>query len=347
MRLRASGALLLLLLGILLAACGGGGDEEDAKGLLKTAFSKSIKSADVSFDAQAKLEGIEQVKDPITLKLSGPYRDNGNDKLPGVDFKGNVAVAGQSFSFGFTSTGDNAYVTVQGTSYEVGEQMVAELNKQLSTQKQESGERSLGALGIKPLDWIENAKDEGEEDVAGAKTTHIRADLDVAKLLDDLNEAIDKAPTGAGTPKPTKLTEDQKKQIAEVVKDPKIDVYVAKDDETLRRLSVDLRFEVPESSRSQVGGLQGGTLSISIEFANVGGDQTIEPPADARPLEELGGQLGGLQSGSGGSGSGSGSSGGGSSSDDVERFERYSDCLKKAGADDAKAIEKCAAILNG
>jgi hypothetical protein len=354
-------ALLLVLLAAIplaLAACGD--SDKDAKGLLRSAFDRPIKSADVSMDLQIKVDGVEQLKQPITVRLNGPYRSNGSKKLPSADFDLSFAGGGQTVNAGVASTGDNAFVSFQGTDYEVGEDAVADVNRQIAQSAGQRGKRSLADLGVNPLDWVKDAKEEGDEDVAGVKTTHVSAGLDLARLLDDLNQVVDRASKLGGGPTPQKLTDQQREQIEDVVKDPKFDVYVGKDDKTVRRLSADLDFDIPESARSRVGGAEGGSLSFSIEFANVGGQQQVKAPTRAKPIKELLDQLGGLSGlgglGQGGTGTAPGGSGGSGSggtpggtttgkTPDVKQFEKYSDCLKKANPNDVGALSKCAELL--
>ena len=75
----------------------------------------------------------------------------------------------------------------------------------------------------------------------------------------------------SGQQAPPRLTDEQKEQVEEVVQDPSFDAYVGNDDDKLHRLSADVEFDVPEDSREQLGGLEGGRISFSIEFSNIGG----------------------------------------------------------------------------
>jgi hypothetical protein len=353
--------LLLVLLGavpLALSACGG--SDKDAKGLLKTAFKQPIQSADVSMDVEIKIDGVQQLKNPITVRLTGPYRSNGSKKLPGADFDLSFAGGGQTFNAGLVSTGDNAFVSFQGTDYEVGKDTIAQVNRQLARSSNQRGKRSLSEFGVNPLDWIKDASEKGDEDVAGVKTKHVSAGLDLGRLLDDLNGVVDRASKLGGaqsTQVPQKLTDQQKKQIESVVKDPNFDVYVGKDDNKVRRLSVDLKLDIPDSARSRLGGANGGSLSFSIEFANVGGQQQVKAPTRARPIRELLQKLGGL-SGLGALGGGTGATPGGGTTPggapggtttgktpDVKQFEKYSNCLKKANPNDVGALSKCAELL--
>ena len=353
--------LLLVLVALALAAfvsaCGGGGgNDKNATSLLNTAFHQPIKSADVNFNLQLQVQGVQSLSAPISFRFSGPYVSNGTGKLPSMDLNANIVGGGQSVPFGLTSTGDDLFVKVRGQAYEVGKETVARVNQQLAQQKPKSGSAtSLSALGIHPSTWLTNAKNAGDSTVGGTKVTHISARLDVAKVLDDLNQLVQKAPTSSlgGASKPPQLSDQQKSEIQQIVKDPQIDVYVAKSDNTLRRLATSLQLSVPKDQQSKVDGATGGTLQISIEFDNVGGSQKISAPAGAKPISDLAGQLnalsGSLGATGGGSssssGSGSSSSGSASGTPSAKQFQDYAKCIQKAGSNNQAAISKCSDIL--
>lgn len=344
--------VMLVLPLVALSACGGK-SEGDVKSLLDKAFSSPIKSANVKLDLQVKVDGVQQLKDPIKLSLTGPYESGASKTIPKVDWDIAVNAAGQSFSAGLVSTGDNAFVNFQGTSYEVGTQAIAQVNRQIQQAAgKSSSKKGLGDFGVDARNWIKDAKEEGDEKVAGADTTHVSAKLDVGRFLDDVNQLAQKAgnqlQSGGSV---QQLTAAQKKQIQDVIKNPRFDVYVAKGDNTIRRLSADLPFDVPKNQQAQVQGLSGGRLSFSIEFADVGKPQTIKAPTGAKPITELTSKLGGLSgalgggsSGGGGSSSGSGSSGG-SGGPSAKALQAYSDCLQKANPSDAAELQKCSDLL--
>jgi hypothetical protein len=341
----------VLALVALLAGCGGGdGGSEDAQDAINKAFSTPVDSGNLTLAITAKVDGVQQLEQPLELKLSGPFQSNGDGKLPSLDWKANVSGGGQSFSGGIISTGDNAFVSFQGSNYEVGEEQVAQINQQLGSQTQD---KSLKDFGIDPQSWLTDPSTEGDEDVNGTSTTHVTAGVDVAKMLTDLNKTVEQAGGAMGQSAPQQITPEQIEQIKQVVKDPKIDVYVGKDDDTLRRLNVSIDFEIPEDQRAQFQGATGGNISFSLDLANVGEEQTINAPANPKPLSELQGALGGLgggtttpdSSGSGGSGSGGSGSGGSGDSPSSADFEEYSKCLEQADPSDTAAIQECSKIL--
>jgi hypothetical protein len=327
-----------------LAACGGG-SSSDVKDTLDKAFSTPIKSASIDLEVTLNLDGVRQLNGPVKLSVQGPYETGGSKTIPKADWDIAASAAGQNFTAGFTSTGDNAWVGFQGQNYEVGQQAVARLNQQIQQAAGKNKQKGLSQFGIDPRDWLKDAKDEGSEKVGGVETDHVSAALDVGKFLDDLNRIVRKAGGTTGTS--AQITPAQKKQIQDVVENPRFDVYVGKDDNVIRRLSSDLSFSVPSDKQAQVGGLKSGTLSFSIEFANVGQPQTIKAPANAKPLSELTAQLGGLSGVLGGTGasSGSGSSGSGSGGPSSKALQAYSNCLQKADPSKAAELQKCADLL--
>src|SRR3954447_23457486 len=115
----------------LVAGCGGGGggSSEDARATIDKAFKTPITSADMTLNVQAKVNGVPQLSQPISLKIAGPYQSNGKGKLPSFNWQVSVSGGGQAFSGGIISTGDNAFVNFQGTNYEVGKEQVAQVNK--------------------------------------------------------------------------------------------------------------------------------------------------------------------------------------------------------------------------
>ena len=339
--------LPVLLAGALVAGCGGD-DSESVADLLDKAFESEIGSADMTLDIEIELDGVEELQDPIVVKIAGPYEKGPEGKIPSIDWDITVGAQNQSFNAGLTSTGERAFVSFQGTDYEVGQETVAQLNRQLAASQNREGGQDLSDFGVTARDWIVDAEEEGDEEVAGADTTHVSGKLDVARVLDDLNTVVQEATKlggAVGQAAPPELTDEQKGQIEEVVDDPGFDAYVGKDDSKLHRLSADIEFDVPEDARQRVGGLEGGRVSFSIEFANIGSPQPIEVPEDARSIDELTQQLQGLLGGA----LGAPQTGGGGTAEpapqtEPEKQKAYEECVSTDPSDESvKAF--CEALL--
>src|SRR3954454_7634312 len=348
-RFRTLVLLIAALSALVFAACGGG-SSADVKDTLDKAFKTPIKRARIDLEVSLNVDGVKQLNGPVKLSVQGPYESGGSQTIPKADWDIAASASGQNFSAGFISTGDNAWGGFQGPNYESGKTAVAQINQQIKQAAGQNKNKGFSQFGIDPRDWLTDAKDEGTEKIAGVETDHISATLDVSRFVDDLNQLVKKA--GGSTGPTAQITPEQKKQIEDVVKNPRFDVYVGKDDNVIRRLSADLSFTVPSDKQAQLNGLKSGTLSFSIDFANVGKPQTITAPANAKPLSDLTSQLGGLGSvlggaGSGGSSasSGSGSSGSGSSGPSSAALQAYSKCLQKADPSKPAELQKCADLL--
>ncbi|HEY6771629.1 MAG TPA: hypothetical protein VI035_04155, partial [Solirubrobacterales bacterium] len=102
----AMGALAALLVG-----CGGGDDADrplvDPDVLLDSAAAHPVRSADVEGQAKLTLEGSSVLRQPVTLRVEGPYLSGGGDRIPSFDWKFNVKVLGFGVGGKAVSTGEN------------------------------------------------------------------------------------------------------------------------------------------------------------------------------------------------------------------------------------------------
>lgn len=350
----------LLVSALALSACGSSDSALDGKSateVLKETFGPDhpVKSGRLAVGIKLDAKGLQGLSGPVNARLSGPFQSLGGKTLPAFDLKLSLDASGQSFSAGAVSTGKKGYISIAGRTYDIGTQLYNSLKSgygqaSSSTAKKSDGP-SFSSLGIQPLDWLTNPTKKGEEEVGGATTVHVAAQVDVDKLLVDVDKLLRKAGNvavpGTNQKVPTGLTAAQRKTITDSVKTAAFDVWAGKDDGTLRRLRIQIAFAVPQASQSAAGGLQSGDLTLDLTIADLNEKQTIAEPKNARPLTELTSALQGVfggatgSTGSSGSGSGSGSSGGGTSSGGQSK---YLDCLQAAGSDLTK-VQKCAAQI--
>jgi hypothetical protein len=348
---------LLIVVAAALGSCGGGGEDSDGvENLLDRAFSREIQSADIRLEATLQLKGSESLDKPVRLEASGPFHTN-EGKLPSVDVDVNLATAGggQTVQTGFLSTGDRAFVKFQDVYYEQPADRVRQANESI---RRRGRGGSLRALGLDPRGWLSDARDEGEETVAGVETRHVSGTLDVGRVLNNISAFVGRSAGGLGgaTGEAIEpLSREDIRKISEVVKAPTFDVFVGKRDGIIRRVAGRIEFDVPENSRDALRGIEGGSLDFSVEFTDVNGDQRIEAPANARPLSDLtrslggGGVLPGRGSGSG-AGAPDGSGGappaiGDGATPDADDFRRYAECLDEARPQDTEALQRCAELL--
>jgi hypothetical protein len=348
--------LVALLTAGLLVGCGGGDDNgggdgadssTDVNQLLKDTFSgkKEIKSGKIDF----AVNGDAGSSGSFAVKLSGPFESQGSGKLPKLDIDASLEGGGQNFEAGVTSTGDKGFVSYAGTDYEVPsavfKQFKAGFEQSAQQAKDQNEDQSLASLGIDPSKWLTNAKNEGDADVGDTETIKITGDVDVPKLLDDVNSALQKIRSIGGASAsslPEQLTEQDKKQAQDAIKDLSVEIYTGKDDKILRRFVVAMTLAVPTDS----GSTESADIKLDLQLLDLNEGQDIQEPESTKPFSELAQKLNGLGLGGlgglgGSSGSGSGSSGGGT---DQENLEKYSQCIQDAGGDNEK-IRKCADLL--
>jgi hypothetical protein len=337
-------ALLLALIGALgLASCAGGDDQESVEDLLDQAFSGEIQSADLKLESEIELTGL--LEDPIRIEAEGPFRTN-EGKLPSADIELRIGSGGgQTISSGVLTTGDRAFLKFQDVYYEQPPAQVRATNRAI--RRNARGGRTLGQLGLDPRSWLAEATDEGDAEVAGVDTNHVSGTLDVDTLMRDLNEFVGRsaAALGAGGENAApQLTDEDIRELSEAVKDPSFDVYVGKEDHLIRRVSGRIDFEIPEANREGLGGLRGGTITFSVEFRDLNGDQQIEAPARSRPLSQLTESLGGAALDGIGEAPEEAAPEDGESPE-ADQFRRYAECLDKARPEDTEELQRCADIL--
>ena len=349
-------AVLALLVGAVttVAACGGS-DKPTAASLLKDAFgpNHSVKSGKLDVALELNAKGLQNINGPVALKLTGPFESQGKGKLPKLDLDLSIAGSGANFSAGAVSTGDKGYIKLQGTAFVVDDATFAKFKQQYEASASKSsggGGQTLKSLGVDPLRWLTGAKIAGSENAGGTDTWRITSSVDVPKFLDDVSGLLAKAGSlGSATAQlPKGLSASQRQAIAASVKSAALQIWVGKDDKTLRRLNIAIGIDVPAAIRPRAGGLSTGTLSFDLQIADLNKPQTISAPANARPLSELKQLIANGATGASGASGGATSttppatSGGSSSSSGTG--SKYLDCVNKAG-NDVRAIQKCAALV--
>jgi hypothetical protein len=334
----------LLTLG-LVAGCGGGGEEADSSTdvdqLLEDTFSgsKSISSGQIDLAASLETDGGQ----PIKLNLSGPFQSEGAGKLPQLDLDASFAGGGQSIEAGVTATTDEAFVSYGGDTYEIAGPVFQQFKagyEETAKKSEDQQDQSLASLGLDPRRWLTNAKNAGEAKVGDTDTIKITGDVDVMKLLEDVDGALEKVRSlgvQGSEQLPERLTDEEKQQTADAIKNLSVEIYTGADDRILRRIVIALGLTDPNSQ-------QAFDVRFDLQLLEVNEDQEIEAPENAKSFEELTKKLEELGlTDLGGLGVGIGGTGGGSSATD-QGLQKYSECIREAGGDKAK-VRECASLL--
>ena len=354
-------AALAVAVAIPVAGCGGDEEsDEDPAEVLEATFNndETIESGviDLTFDLSA--EGDQGGS--LTANVTGPFvSDPENPSGLGqldldVSLSGDGAAAETlgDIEAGLTVTEDNLYVNYNGTDYELGTEAFEQLQAQqeeaagaaesedAALSFQEGCEQAIEAQDGDPATcdfdvtaWFSDLTNEGTEDVGGADATHISGSLDVEQMLSDLFQLGASVPGATGGVDPA-LIEPQLGQISEAVSGATFDVYSATEDDTLRGLDFGLELDAAAIGGAAAG-VESAGISFSVEIADVGEEQTIEAPADAKPIDDLAGDLGGAIPGLPGAGAEIPEVGGGAGLEGVDP-----QCIQDA-AGDPDAIQAC------
>lgn len=332
-------ALAGAFFGLLLGGCGDGSDgDSDPQEVLEATFNgegEEVESGVLEIAVEASASG--KGGGSLNGSLEGPFEARGEEEPPLVDMSASLQVEGgkQSTDFegGLTITEEAAFVTVDGQPYEVDPSTYELFSEQFAqsaaTQDEQGGEGAavFERLGIDPSSWLTDVSNEGTQEIEGTETIHITGTADVAQIVEDA-QALD--PTGNA------LGAAGSGQLAEAVQSATIDVYTGADDNILRRLELSIEIADPGASGEKL------TLGLTIGVSGVNEEQSFEAPANAKPLEDLVGgiggalqgdlgDLGGVLEGGSGSGAGQGGSGGGGGGLGLGAFPpEYQDCVAQA-----------------
>lgn len=341
--------LLAVLSVLALAVSSCGGDDiasKSAPDVLEETFGpgKPVKSGKVDLRVALDAPGLAAGDGPLRLALKGPFASTGERQLPRFDFDVSLDLGGQTLVAGAASTQNKAWLKLAGETFAVDDAVFAQFRAAYARDQKQAAKTenpSFQALGIDPSRWLASPEKAEDETVRGAETVHVTSKVDVPAFLADVNKLLGRADAtgaaaaaGAGGRVPSKLTDAQRAQIEKSIKSTSLDVYSGRDDGTLRRLNIQVAFDVPEELRGAAGGLTAGTLGLDLVLSELNEEQTISAPKSARPLSDL------TQGATGATGAPSAPAAPNAGA------AEYGDCLQAAGASIAEA-QKCAPLLNG
>lgn len=127
-----------------------------------------------------------------------------------------------------------------------------------------------------PSKYFKDAKKVGDEKVGDIETEHIEGTLDVAAALDGVKQL------GGSTS--SAVSPEDAKQITDAFNDPKVDVWIGKDDHVVHRLAFKLDGDFTNVSDAQ--GLKGLTVDLDATMLPAESPK-ITPPANAKSSQEL------------------------------------------------------------
>ncbi|MDA0140593.1 hypothetical protein [Solirubrobacter deserti] len=208
-----------------------------------------------------------------TVKLRGPFEVGEKGEAPRFALSADMTAEGRTESAGVVYTGESAFATLDGTTYEVPSLLAGQVTAGIEQALAKGGP----LVGIDLKRWVPNPTNAGTANVAGTETIKLTGQADVKRVITDINLLAGQlgtmqVPGMSGAPK--QIPAD----AADHVKDLTVSIYTGADDQMLRRLVVD---------GTVAEGAQSGNALLDLTLTKVGEDQDIEAPAGARPFNEL------------------------------------------------------------
>lgn len=245
--------------------------------VVKGAFDQGIDSANVT----ATLD-FKSSEGNSSMALEGPFKSNGEGKMPSFDFQ--VGLDGQGLNGvegRLISSGKNMFVEYKGETYEVGEDVIAQAQRE---DKDAGGPTAadIQALMGTMQNWFPRSDTQEDADLDGEPVTRVSGTLDVSAALKDLKSLAQKGAL-SNSEELKRLSAADIREIEKLMSDPKFIIDVGRDDGKLRRIVASMKFS---------SGGDGGTVSLSVRFKAVDKPVTIDAPTSGKPIEELGEVLG-------------------------------------------------------
>lgn len=290
---------MLIALATALVACGDSDRSgEDPQTVIDEATLQGIESGAIDLSLAVDAKGREG--GDLDVTLSGPFREGegGKADLPQFDLtaKADGAVNGEAIDFegGLVLLANSAYVNYEGVDYEV-DPTTFSFVESIIEPPSEGGQGESSSLTacqeaigeLKPADFTENLKNEGEVDVGGTSTTKISGELNATSAIDSLIELTEdpacEAQLSNAGPLPSKSELEQARgDVRQALKSAKVDVYVG-DDDIVRRISARLEIEPKDSEK----GPSSADVSFDLVLTDVNEDPEIVAPQGAKPLGNL------------------------------------------------------------
>jgi hypothetical protein len=265
-------AVPLLLAVVALAGCGGS-DADPAKVLSQTA--ENLGKIHSAKSLHLKLLVDPREGDDFGFELEGPVALCELRPLPILDVEYTQIANGQEATVRLVSNGEQGFVVLDGTAYEMREDQAADLSSAC-----EELEGGGGLESLRVGDWVRDPDASTDDDV-----DTVTGELDVVAVVNDLVE-IARAFGGSTL---ARLDRDDAQRIADATEDSSFELETGHADHLLRRLflEAELGFDVPEDLRRALGDAVGGTFTFELELEDPNSQVEVQQPANPRPASEL------------------------------------------------------------
>jgi hypothetical protein len=254
--------------------------ELDDTQALAAAFSGSGAIESAKLDASASITQQGGDGESFSLDLDGAFQNRAENQTPVFAISLRATAGGTRLSAGAVSLGDRAFFTQGDSAYRVPQALwdqMGEARRQIASYAPSQGDPAPGVLGLNPASWLTDVKDEGQTQLDGVTTRHVSASVDAGKLVRDLMPLARQG--GANVALPANLDE----QIAKVVKQADVDVYVGEQDRILRRFQVALDLDFSKVTGGGGDAVGRAKVDLRVDLSDVNEPQDIEAPRNVEP----------------------------------------------------------------
>ena len=257
---------------VALAGCGGGDVDADVVLSQTAAKLSKLKSAQ-SLHLKVLVEPRDD--EPFGFEIEGPFALCDGQALPRMDVLYTQTANGEEASVRLISTGEQGYVAVGDTAYELRNDQEADLR---SVCDDLGGDGGLTQLDVG--DWVRDPDGSRDGDV-----NEVTGDLDVVAVVNDL---VDVARAFGGS-QLQRLDRDDAQRIAEATEESHFELESGHEDRLLRalRLGAELGLDVPDDLKKALGDVVGATFTFELDLEEPNTPVQVHAPANPRPSGEL------------------------------------------------------------
>lgn len=213
------------------------------------------------------------------FELSGSFQLPEEGSLPIADLEFTDLGSDEPISRGFISTGEEAFIEVDGQAYLLSAEQTQGLLGG-------SGEGDALFEGVDVSGWFVDAELKEGESLDGEEVDTVTGELDVVVALNDLFEIAERF----GSPTAFEPIEgDEAERLQNAVRSSSIEIASGSEDRLLRHLLIDVDLALDEgiSLAESLGPLAGASFTIDMNIGAPNEDVEVEGPTDALPFEEL------------------------------------------------------------
>jgi hypothetical protein len=305
LRIKAVSGVVALALAVVLMGCGGGsssddkpsnakpdaGDSANVKKLLEQTFgpNPAASSGLLSGTIDIDVKGVPRFKQPISLSMSGPFRQDKGDDAPKANLSMGIALRDGAYGAELILVGNEVLIGLGSTAFQIPESISDRIRRPLR-----NADNALGAVlavfGIAPRRWAKHPRIVGNERIAGVDVIHGSAGihtkqyfLDVAKFTNVLTALRFTEITGL----PQAIGAKARAALVRSVTSATGDVYTGAEDHVMRKAKFHMTIKPSASDRRLLGGISSLKLAGELNVTEVGSPQRIAAPTARGSYQQL------------------------------------------------------------